>query len=83
MYLVEHVFIAGDKFTENVKRKFRELFSNSVYPHRDNVRNLITKFRETGSVHDAPKSGRPNILTEAKLDENSGTGNKFLYAVST
>ena len=66
VYLVEHVFLADDKFTENVKR-----FPNSVYPHRDSLRDLITKFRETGSVHGAPKSGRPKTLTEAKLDEIS------------
>ena len=71
VYLVEHVFLAGDKFTENVKRKFREHFPNSVRPHRDTVKDLITKFRETESVHDAPNSGRPKILTEAKLDEFS------------
>ena len=71
VYLVEHVFLAGVKFMENIKLKFRAGFPNSVCPHRDSVRDLITKFHETGSEHDAPKSGRPKILTEAKLDEIS------------
>ena len=68
VYLVEHIFLACDKFTENVKRKFRERFPNSVCPHRDTVRDLITKFRETGSLDDAPKSGRPKILTDEISD---------------
>ena len=62
VYLVEYAFLVGDKFTENVKRKFRERFPNSVCPHRDIVRDLITKFREIGSVHDALKCGRSKVL---------------------
>ena len=70
MYLVEQVFLAGDRFMENINQ-FRECFPSSVCPHRDTVRDLITKFRETGSIHDAPKGGKLKILTEAKLDEIS------------
>jgi len=33
-------------------------------PHRKAVRQLIKKFKETGSVHDATSSRRPSILTE-------------------
>jgi transposase len=31
------------------------------------VRQLIQKFKETGSVCDAARSGRPSILTEEKV----------------
>ena len=70
-FLVEHVFHEGDRFTENIKMKFRLRFPNSRCPNRDTVRDLINKFHETGSVQDAPKTGRPTILTDNKLDEIS------------
>ena len=41
-------------------------------PHRNTVRNLIIKFREHGSVKDAPRSGRPTIFTEKKVNVVSG-----------
>jgi hypothetical protein len=36
-------------------------------PHRNAVRQLIQKFKETGFVCDATRSGRPSILTEKKV----------------
>ena len=72
MYFVEHVFLAGDKFTENVKRKFRERFPNSVCPHLDTARDLTTKFRETGSVHDAPKT----------IDELKGEITNYVHSIT-
>ena len=68
-FLVEHVFREGDRYTENVKMKFRLHFPNSRCPNCDTVRDLINKFRETGSVQDAPKTGRPTILTDNKFEE--------------
>ena len=65
MYLVEHVFLAGDKFKENVKRKFRERLSNSVCPHRDTVGDLITKFVQScgpgGSMRACHAAGSGSI----------------------
>ena len=57
IFVVEQVFRAGDKYTQNVKERFREVFPNSNCPHPDTVRDLIEKFRKTGSVHDMPRSG--------------------------
>ncbi|PSN38065.1 hypothetical protein C0J52_16686 [Blattella germanica] len=71
IHLENMVFREGDKFSENVKIKFRKHFPNAICPNRDTVRDLIRKFRETGSVHDVPRSGRPKLLTEAKVDEIS------------
>jgi len=36
-------------------------------PHRNAVRQLIQKFKETSSVCDTTRSGRPSILTEKKV----------------
>lgn len=71
IWLVEYVFRAGDKYTEGVKKQFRERFPNSPVPHRDTVRALIARFRRNGSVADDERSGRPSILSEEKMEEIS------------
>ena len=72
IFLVEYVFRANGECTDEVK-KFLERFPATDLPHRNTVRNLIDKFREHGSVHDAPRSGRPTILTEQKVNVISET----------
>lgn len=67
IFLVEYVFREGDKYSDLVKRKFSEKFPDSIIPHRNAVRTLIEKFRATGSVEDAERSGRPRKLDEQKL----------------
>lgn len=66
-FLVEYVYRAGNKYTATVKLKFSEAFPNTVPPNRDTVRDLLRKFHDTGSVADAPRSGRPSVLSEEKL----------------
>ena len=39
-------------------------------PHENTIRNLFKKFKDTGSVQDAPRSGRPS-LDETKSEEIS------------
>ena len=68
IFLVEHVFRANGEYTDDVKNEFLERFPTTDLPHRNTVRNLINKFRETGSVHDATRSGRPTVLTEQKVN---------------
>lgn len=67
VFLVEYVFRDGCRYTQNVRQKFTEQFPNCKLPCPDTVYDLIKKFREFGSVHDAARSGRPSILTEEKL----------------
>ena len=68
IFLVECVFRSNGDYTEAVKQEFLERFPTTELPHRNTVRTLNRKFRETGSVHDAPRSGRPTILTEHKVN---------------
>ena len=70
-FLIEHVFRAKGEYTETVKEKFAERFPATTVPQRNAVRPLINKFRDTGSVHDASRSGRPTILTEQKVNDIS------------
>jgi hypothetical protein len=50
-----------------VQEQFAEKFPETPVPHRNAVRRLIEKFRETGSVLDAERSGRPSKLNGKKL----------------
>ena len=57
IFLIEFVF-RGDKYTVRVQERFKEKFPPTKAPHRD----LIKKFRRTGSVKDKGRSGRPTKL---------------------
>jgi transposase len=58
-FLVEYVFREGNRYTDLVQEQFAEKFPGKPVHHRNAVRRLIEKFRETGSVLDAKRSGRP------------------------
>jgi hypothetical protein len=69
--LVEFVSKNVDRYKESVRQEFKKLFLDTREPHRDSVRDLVSKFRETGSVQDISRRGRPSISTEGKLDDIS------------
>jgi transposase len=52
---------------EPAKQELRNRFPDTREPHRDTVRELVCKFRETGSVQDDPRSGRSSVLFQEKL----------------
>jgi len=58
-FLVEHVFRYGGEYTQDVQQQFQAQFPETKVPHRNTVRQLIQKFKETGSMCDATRSGRP------------------------
>jgi transposase len=72
-FLVEYVFREGNRYTDLVQEKFVETFPETPVTHRSAVRRLIEKFRETGSVLDAERSGRPSKLHDKKSMDISNT----------
>ena len=52
-----------------VTRLFRDRFLDIRAPHRDTVRKLVNRFRETGSVLDWKPQRTRHVLTEENLDE--------------
>jgi len=66
MFLVEHVFRCGAEYIQYVQQRFQAQFPETKVPHRNAVLQLIKKFKDTSSVCDATRSGRPSILTEKK-----------------
>lgn len=52
-----------------VCRQFAVKFPGVQVPHRNTVRNLVQKFRETGSINDRTRNSKKRVLTEKKLSE--------------
>jgi transposase len=67
VFLVEYVFREGIRYTDLVQEQLAEKFPETPVLHRNAVRRLIEKFRETGSVLGVESSGRPSELNEKKL----------------
>jgi transposase len=67
VFLVEYVFREGNRYTDLVQEQFAEKFPETSVPYRNAVRRLVEKFRETGSVLDAERSGRPSKFNDKKL----------------
>jgi hypothetical protein len=49
VFLVEYVFREGNRHTDLVQEQFAEKFPEAPVSHRNAVRRLIVKSRETGS----------------------------------
>ena len=58
--------------------RLRNRFPDIRAPHRDTVRKLVNRFRETGSVLDRKPQRTRHVLTEENLDEIGQTLYIFL-----
>jgi transposase len=67
VFVVEYVFREGNRYADLVQEQFADKFPETPVPHRNAVRRLTEKFRETGSVLVAERSGRPPKLNDKKL----------------
>jgi transposase len=67
VFLFQYVFQEGNRYTDLVQEQFVENFPETPVPHRNAFRRLTEKFRETGSVLDAERSGRPSKLNDKEL----------------
>ena len=67
VWLVKHVFREDGRYTDVVRQRFAEKFSDKPVTHHNEVRYLVYKFWETGSVDDAECSRRPAKLSEENL----------------
>jgi hypothetical protein len=76
VFLVDYVFREGNIYTDLVQEHFAEKFPETPVPHRSAVRRLTEKYRETGLVLDAERSGRPSKLNDKKSIDISNTFHK-------
>jgi len=69
----QRVFLVKQYFASRsyacVVDEFRVKYLDVAVPNNSTITRLITRFRETGSVSDKKRTGRPTILTDAKLAE--------------
>jgi transposase len=65
VFSVEHYF--ASRSYARVADEFRREYPDSAVPNNSTITRIINRLRECGSVSDRKRSGRPAILTEAKL----------------
>ncbi len=64
---IAQLFYSNDRSQVSLERTGRAEYGRNVRtPHHQTVTAIITKFKETGTVTDAPKSGR-RTSEEVKL----------------
>ncbi len=61
-------FYQSNRDYDLINEMSRKKIPNSFVSHRNCLRRLVTKFEETGSVLDAPRSARP---CSAHTEENA------------
>jgi transposase len=83
IFFIENVFKEGNKYTDLVQEKISEKFPQTPVPHCNALRRLIEKFRETGSVLDAKRSGRPSKLNDKKSMDISDQYRRWLTSLPT
>jgi len=73
--ILQRTFIVTTYFEEHksiqaVQRKFRRRYYALPVPAKSTIQNLIRKFRNTGSVADQKRCGRPrSVITEQSTEE--------------
>jgi hypothetical protein len=48
---------------------FRNSFPDSVVPNKSTIQRLVERFRETGSIGEKRRSGRPSVLSNDSLED--------------
>jgi hypothetical protein len=67
VFILEHYFSTwsyGD-----CQNAFRNSFPDSVVPNKSTIQRLIKRFRETGSIGEKHRSGRPSVLSNNSLED--------------
>jgi hypothetical protein len=67
VFIVEH-YLASRSY-KTCQNEFRDTFPDSPVPNKSTVSRLVNRFRDTGSVQDRDRSGRPSVLSGNGLDE--------------
>ena len=65
------LFFCNGGYDQEVQCEFKKKFPDASLPSRQTVYNLVARFRETGSVIDKPRSGRPSLLTDDAIRDIS------------
>jgi hypothetical protein len=67
VFIVEHYLASRSNLT--CQNEFRVTFPDYPVPDKSTVSRLVNRFRDTGSVQDRNRSGRPSVLSDDSLDD--------------
>jgi hypothetical protein len=66
--IVEHYIMS--RSYETTAREFEETYgAETPAPNKSSIKRVYDKFKKTGKVADAPRIGRPPVLTEEKVTD--------------
>ena len=64
-YIVEHFFRTSS--VKQTIRNFYSTFNRKIFPKT--VKQTILRLRQTGSLHNRPKLGRPTVIDDALIEK--------------
>jgi hypothetical protein len=64
-FILEHYFFT--RSYGECQNAFRNSFPDSVVPNKSTIQRLVERFRETGSIDEKCRSGRPSVLSNDSL----------------
>jgi hypothetical protein len=62
VFIVQHYLASRSYLT--CQNEFRDTFPYSPVPNKSTISRLVNRFRDTGSVQDRNRSGRPSVLSD-------------------
>jgi transposase len=65
--IIEH-YISTRSYAE-CQNAFRNSFRDSVVPNKSTVQRIVERFRETGSIGEKRRSGRPSVLSNNSSED--------------
>jgi transposase len=67
VFIVEHYLASRSYLT--CQNEFRDTFPDSPVLNKSTVSRLVNRFRDTGSVRDRNRSGRPSASSDDSLND--------------
>jgi hypothetical protein len=66
-FILEHYF--STRSYAKYQNAFRNYFPDSVVPNKSTIQRFVKRFRETGSIGEKRRSGRPSVLSNNSLED--------------
>jgi hypothetical protein len=67
VFIVEHYLPSPSYLT--CQNEFRDTFIDSTVTNKSTISRLVNRFRDTGSVLDRNRSGRPSVTSDNSLND--------------
>jgi transposase len=67
IFILEHYF--STRSYAECQNAFRNSFPDSVVPNKSSIQRLVERFRESGSIGEKRRSGRPSVLSNDSLED--------------